>query len=267
LRYLIPLFLLSLLLACREEKSIWDSLTQEEKDEITQMATAKCQSEKQSTYERFKRLSNEVFTSTAPEYAGGKNGFIYEYKSGDTLVETIEIRTWKRTTTEYIFYIIEKPQHYAQKEYFLRIGKAINEEMIDDLLLDHCNQDPARRIKVSGTDAGPLTVTNTFKKGTASGGRIETSFIYSYAFNRLAYFSRFIYNFKSKEYDAKNKEITSQNKDYTSTFKTKEFEKNLVLGELNTLYCDIEAVRPYKVQANEVSYKMDCSSNNTGWNL
>jgi hypothetical protein len=264
LKSLIFSALILLSFSCRKEVSIWDSLTEDERREIRELANAKCLSEKAKTYANFKKASNAVFGSNAAEYKGGKHGFLYQYKEGDNKALEMEIRTWKRTADEYIFYVEERPTFGNTRGYFLRIGKEVNEEMIDSLLDDHCVQNPNRRIKISGGENGPLTLTSFVKRSTTTGSD-EITYTYTYDFQRLAWFSRFYVSYKLQKFD-KDGKASGNAVNRTSTMAVKEFENVLNRNDLNNEFCEFKE-KPYQVMATDIGYRMECSDSSSGWNL
>lgn len=268
-----------LLFSCRKETSIWESLTQEEKDEILAAASAKCRADKQQTYNNFKQESAKVFASTAAEYSeDSKKGFVYKYKEKDTVLETIEIRTWKKTLTEIVFYLQEDVKGSATSGRFIRIQKDQNAKMIEDLIADHCSNDANRRIKILGGESGPLSLTN-FLKQTFANSHKETTWSYQYHFPRLAYFSRFDVKVAKKEFDKNGKLVEGSQENFTSTYEVKDFAEVLphTPGQ-EQKYCEVipvpesempapEAPQPrYQVKKNGIGYELKCSiTKPVGW--
>ena len=165
----------------------YDDLTPDEQEEIRNYSYLRCKSQYQSIYDRFKNTSNEVFDSSSFDR---ENGFYFEYKQGTAsdVKKKMDIRIWKRdgTLDEIYFYITDVV--LGSESYFLRLTRSENEEMIDDLLEDHCLRPLI--YTSSSADYGPLSISYSYDKINAPNTDSYVD-VYSLPFSNPAFFANF----------------------------------------------------------------------------
>ena len=168
------------LYSCKEEEVMrFDKLSAADQEIIRSRGTALCRSEKEAVFNRFKNSSNQVFTSNAYERG---DGFEFVLKEGTTTIRTVGIKVWKRTSTVIYFYITDD----RLGNYFLRIQKADNEEMIDDLLGAYCLRPEIYTSTVANN--GPLTMRYEYSLPLEPGSAVYED-TFSLSFEYLAFFA------------------------------------------------------------------------------
>ena len=249
--------------SCKQEEiEAYDSLTSAERDAIQNASRDKCISTYSPTYASFKKNSNDVFDSSS---YNRELGFYHEYKAGTEVKRKMDIRVWKRdgNADEIYFYVTET--QLASESYFLRITRAQNEEMIDDLLLDHCVRTPARIYESSMTSSA-LTVKYEFEKSNApnTDEYIDT---YSLPFTSLAMFANFRLSRKITT-RASDGDVVGSAVNYTSTLTTKTYDFEGFNDATNSArytqkFCDFQ----YELPAPDNQYRFSKESSFIGFKI
>lgn len=163
-------WLLVVLVACGKTEGVWDELDAADRAAITTRAYNECKADTASDFADFQARSAAVYTSTAWERS---DAWKHELKNGTTVDTTHNIRVWKNAGDE-LYLLIERVIGSNTRVYFLRIPKAINQEMIEDLNEQYCRKQiamstgPSQSSAVeeyiipSGTNTKEYTDTSTF---------------------------------------------------------------------------------------------------------
>jgi hypothetical protein len=156
--------------ACGKSKGVWDELSPADRAAITTRAYNECKAETASDFADFQARSAAVYISTAWERS---DAWKHELKNGATVDTTHNIRVWKNAADE-LYLLIERVIGSNTRVYFLRIPKAINQEMIEDLNEQYCRKQIAMStgpsqssateeyIVASGTNTKEYTDTSSF---------------------------------------------------------------------------------------------------------
>lgn len=204
--------------SCKEETiQSYNNLTAAEQQAIRDRAKQKCLDTYTSIYDRFKTNSGNVFSSS--DYNRGK-GFYFEYKVNTDVKRKADIRVWKRTSTDLYFYITET--NLTAKSFFLKVSRVENEDMIDDILTDHCSE-PKIYTSGSSSTGGPLTITYEYEIPNAPNDDRYTD-VYSFPFTELAFFTNYRQNRTLKV--IKSDDTVESTTSYVSTLATKTFTFN-----------------------------------------
>jgi hypothetical protein len=178
LKFTFSLFcLIALISACGKTEGIWDELEQGDKDAITARAYDECKAETASDFADFQARSAAVYISTAWERG---DAWKHELKNGATVDTTHNIRVWKNAGNE-LYLLIERVIGSNTRVYFLRIPKAINQEMIEDLNEQYCRKQIAMS---TGPSQSSATENYIVASGTNTKEYKETS---SFDHDELAY--------------------------------------------------------------------------------
>lgn len=233
------------------EIEAYDSLTQIEQDEIRSRGRQQCLERLASTYDNFKRESNEVFNSTGYDRA---KGFTAEF-TGGTVKKTLEVKIWKRTPQALYFYISAE----NSDDYFLKISKAENELMVDALLDIHCLRP---EIYVSNLGASVLTMKNEYVLPKAP-NREKYIDTYTMQFNSLVAFANYRLSRTRATFNDKDEQIDTTVK-YESTMKGKDFTFNSTdphSNEYNQKFCLIDDTDSYRFpkERGQEGFKYVCT--------
>jgi hypothetical protein len=179
LKRLLLFSLTVLTLGCNESRNVWNELSQAEKDELQRRYAEKCNTDKAPTFATWKRESNLAFTSG--DYARNKM-LKAEFKATGTTY-TSKLQVWRQTPNDLYFLVFNEDS--GTSLYFLRINRAQNEAIINDLQQDHCKQyyDPT-----NVGSSGPFSATLKFERPAAGGKKTEYTDAYSMSFSFPAYF-------------------------------------------------------------------------------
>lgn len=257
---IVFIFILLLLASCRKEIANYDKLTAAERAALARRYSAKCTSDSAVEIKNFKRDSNSVFSSS--NFSRNKS-FKHEYKDGSTIMYTIDLQVWKQTSSEIYFVWTETGESEVSK--FLRITKAENETMIDNLLSDLCSQ------KYKGSINNSVNLTYEYERQVAAKRIVYTDSVAS-RYDHPAGFANFTVKRSKKTIE---EDVNDVNKSYTST---------LVAGTLNDLsssnpsaiaveYCYFDLVdNSYQfvksTTERERGFRITCTNSlPAGWNL
>jgi hypothetical protein len=229
--WLIPLIILS---SCKDEEvPSFDDLSGPEQDEIRNRSQAKCTNVNGPIYEGFKRESAKAFTSS--KFNRGK-GFKYTMTRG-TNTRIVDLQVWKRTSTALYFYVKED-NFGASRNYFLRFTRTLNEEMIDDLLEDHCEQN-----YITTTSSSNLRIKFEYDIPNAPDHDFYVD-TYSVPFNRPAFFANYFLERTITKRDTSSRssnqvgeavKVTSKLEETTYKFDSDDAEDS---GYFNQEFCD-----------------------------
>lgn len=201
----------------QEEVQSFNDLSPSEQDAVRQTSYQKCLAQYQIIYNRFKNTSNQVFDSSSYDR---EKGFYFEYKLGSEVKKKLDIRIWKRdgNADEIYFYITDT--QIGSENYFLRVTRAQNESMIDDLLEDNCRK-PSVYTSSAG-DNGPLSIKYEFERSNAPNTDVYTD-TFSLPFSSLALFANFRIGRKITTKNSSGTTVgTAQT--YTSSLVTKSYD-------------------------------------------
>lgn len=273
MKTILALGFLLLFISCKQEEiQSFEDLTQIEQDAIRNASRDKCLSLVAANYTKFKNDSNKVFDSTSYDR---ERGFYHEYKLGSEVKRKMDIRIWKRDADadEIYFYITET--QLASESYFLRITKAQNEEMIDDLKADHCVRSPAR-VYDSTISSASLSVKYEYDKSNApnTDEYIDT---YSLPFSSLAMFANFRLTRKITTKDSDD-DVVGSPANYSSTLVAKNYDFEGYTDPTNAArytqkFCDFqyETGTQYRFsqETTNIGFKWTCTTGAVpvGWDL
>jgi hypothetical protein len=258
LKYSLFLFpLMILIFSCKEEElSVYDKLDKDEQEAIRRMGQDQCLSKSKSIFDRYKKESNTVFTSSAYER---EDGYYFVLKKDSTEEKTVDIQVWKQTPTAIYFYIIDSR---AADNYFLRITKAENEQMIDDLLTAHCTRPNIYDSKIS--NSGPASFLNEYRLPRTPNDEVYED-RYTLSFKQLAYFANF--NIKrTRKYKDEDDRQVGNSENFTSSLKAKavDFDTNdwSDTSKFTQKFCKISRGVAYRFvrERNLEGFKVDLSN-------
>lgn len=193
---------------------MYDQLTQAEQDAIRERAKEKCLETNTPHYARYKIKSGEVFASSAYQR---EDGYYFEYKLNTEVKKKIDVRVWKQDADEMYFYVTDTV--LSSDSYFLRIKKTENEDMISDILSDHCSDPKVYTASTSGT--GPVSVTYEYEKSNAP-NTDEFKDVYSFRFAELAFFGSYRITRTLRTVNSEDAEVSKST--YTSTLVYKAYD-------------------------------------------
>lgn len=257
------------LVSCQEEVQMYDKLDDNERTDIDNQSNATCITNFTPIYDTFKEKSAEIFDSSTYDRA---KGFYHEYKSGNDVKRKLDIRVWKRdsTTREIYFYITET--QLATESYFFRITQTQADEIISDLLTDHCT-----KFYTSTTSSnGPLTVKYEYNKSNAPNTDYYVD-TYSLPFTYNPFFANFQL---SRTVTTKNSEGTVQGTavSYTSTLtaKTYTFDSDVATSSAyyTQKFCNLKrdatsSKYRFSTSSSIIGFQTECVETTppAGWNL
>lgn len=257
--------------SCKEETiRSFNDLTPGEQDEIRNYARQKCLDTYTSIYSRFKTNSGKVFDSS--DYNRAK-GFYFEYKVNTDVKRKADIRIWKRTSTDLYFYITET--NLTASSYFLKISKVENEDMLDDLLDDHCTNSPAKIYSsASSGTGGPVSLTADYDIPNAPNtDRFKDT--YTLPFSELAFFAGYRQNRTLKV--VKSDDTVESTTSYVSSLATKSFTFNSSnyadTGYYVQNFCTVvedDGAAKYRLsrKSGVYGYEIECQNSvPAGWDL
>lgn len=178
---ILAFLVIGLVTACGKTEGVWDELSDADRAAITTRAYAECKAETASDFADFQARSAAVYSSTAWERS---DAWKHELKNGATVDTTHNIRVWKNAGDE-LYLLIERVIGSNTRVYFLRIPKAINQEMIEDLNEQYCRKQIALSTSPSQSTA---TEEYTVASGTNTKEYTDTS---SFDHDELAYMGGF----------------------------------------------------------------------------
>jgi hypothetical protein len=191
------LIILLTLISCREEEGVWDELTPAEQAALRLRAQSKCLSESADAFNTFKSSSNTKFYTNASAYAAGVT-FNHTFKEGSSTTNlfTHKITIWKITATD--VYLLNHIEYTSTDEYqFIKIPKATNEAMIDDLQSRYCDrstgQDDSFSLSTASRTYKYIKQVTTLKKNTST---------FTYDVNLLVFLSRYKESRSTQLYDS-----------------------------------------------------------------
>lgn len=253
---------------------MYNRLDPDERTDIDNASRDKCVATYTPIYRTFREKSNEVFNSTSYDRA---KGFYYEYKIGTDVKRKMDIRVWKRdgNADEIYFYITET--QLSSESYFLRVTRVQNEEMIADLLTDHCVRTPSPVYTSTTSASGPLTVKYEYLRSNAP-NTDEYIDSYSLPFSNLAMFANFRLTRKVTTKNSSGTIVgTASNYASTLTSKTYNFEgynDASNSGRYTQKFCDFQYEIPadnhyrFSKDSTLTGFKWTCQTSlPVGWDL
>lgn len=269
------LFILSLLFmaACNESEQVWDELTPYEQSLVRQRGRSQCLTENRDNYNKFKSESLKIFTSSA--YARNKS-FISTFKENGTVKKTTTLQVWKVDSAAGIIYFYVTEDLLGSSSYFLKLSVTQNDDLIEDLLVDHCD-------KVYTSSAGSTSVTVKYEYEPDSLNELTDNYTFNFA--KVPYFSAFTLSRKHIKKKADGKTESTVN--YTSTlvnddltdFVTTNFAATYVNGDGATVnrysqnFCEVVYTTgtTYRLIQNGIGFKQTCTTTYPdtagGWDL
>lgn len=206
-------FIFLIAVSCKEEEiQKFNDLDSARQDAIRSRGTTICLNEKTAVFARFKERSNAVFTSSAYERG---DGFEFILNNGTSNVNKIEIKIWKQTATAIYFYISDDR---SNGDYFLRIRKTDNEEMIDDLLSLYCKRPQIYTSSVG--ENGPLKMVYDHTLSRSSNFDVHKD-SFTMPFSSLVFFANYQVSRTIKVEDVNRNMVSTTN--YTSTLNSKAY--------------------------------------------
>lgn len=198
------------LLSCEREEGRYDKLTPAQRAIIDARGTQQCLSENTPIYNRWKSTSAAMYSDDEWE-----RGRVYTstLKKGTTDEKIVEVQVWKQTATEIYFYVKDSR---AATNYFLRLQKTVNDQMIQDLLEAHCARGSSKiYTTVTSRTNGPSTFTYEYE---ISGDPTDDAYrdVYSMNFSYPAYFAGFQINRTLRKLDDNDDQVGSS-ETFTST--------------------------------------------------
>lgn len=170
--------LLLILVGCNKSTNEWDELTEAERRIIRQRQNAACRSEVTDNYQKFKDSSAATFTSSAYQR---NDSYKVLFKEGSSTKKTTNLQVWKQDTSNEVIYFYVSETLIGTSSYFLKLSRTQNEEIIDDLLDDHCG-------RVYESSAGSTSVTAKYEFDL--NGEIDNyTDTYTLNYSKLAYFA------------------------------------------------------------------------------
>lgn len=259
-----------MLAACREEVSGWNTLSETEKEWVRQQATAKCLETNGGAYTQFKNKTREIFTSENYERT---KGFVHQFKVGTTVARTLVYRIYKRdvNNTAVYFYVTETDNLGNLKNYFVKSDLSQSDEMISDLLADHCASD--KIYLASAPTYGPLSITYSYTKYPAEGGSKVYSDSYSFDHSNFAFMGYLDLTRSIVTKDVNGS--TTGTESFTSTLELTSYATELSTDytTLTQKFCefDYETGTTYRLSQDMIGFKMDTNACPTAlpgtWNL
>jgi hypothetical protein len=215
------LLVLLTLISCREEEGVWDQLTDDERTALQARAAQKCLAGSADAFNSFKTNSNSKFYTNASAYAAGIT-FNHSFKEGasSSNLFTHKITIWKITATD--VYLLNHIEYTSSDEYqFIKIPKATNEAMIDDLQSRYCDrsasQDENFSLSTSSSTYKYIKQVTSLKKNTHT---------FTYDVNLLAFLSRYKESRSTQLYDS-NGNASGSAASSTGTFSVGAAETNI----------------------------------------
>ncbi len=169
--------LLILIVACGKTEGVWDELDAADRAAITTRAYNECKDETNGDFNAFKEESELVYSSSDWQRS---DAWKHELKNGATVDTTHNIRVWRNDGTD-LYLLINRVIGSNTRVYFLRIPKAINLEMIEDLQEQFCR----KQVAVS-TNSSRVTVEEEYVVPTGTDTKEYTD-TYRFDFDYLAY--------------------------------------------------------------------------------
>lgn len=265
---LTPVLLLSF--SCKQEEiNGFDSLTAEEQQTIRERGTTSCKEKATPIFGKFKTESNKTFTSAG--YSRGKV-FTYEFKEGETVVKTVELKVWKQTA-DALYFIVSDSK--ASSDYFLRILKTDNEKIINDLFATYCSR-PALYTSSIGSN-GPLTVVNEYELPKAPNMELYKD-TYSLAFNVPAFLGSYSLT-RSLNVEDTDEQPVGSARNFTTTQKNESHafasDDWSDANHYTQKFCSLNSSSDFRFsrQRNVEGFKIDLNSDDcldaepVGWNL
>jgi hypothetical protein len=260
--------ILLLTVACKQEEiNGYDSLTAQERENIRARGTKLCEDQATPIFNRFKTESNKSFTSSA--FSRGKV-FSYEFKEGETIVKTVDLKVWKQTA-DAIYFIVSDSK--ASFDYFLRVLKSDNDKIINDLQVAHCSRPVIYASSVGNN--GPLTIVNDYELPKAPNDEVYKD-TYTLSFGTLAYLGSFNLSRNLKVQDSEDRTVGTA-KNYTTTPKNSTVTYTSNDWSDSSLYtqhfCSLNSAETYRFSKlrNVEGFKIDLNdcltAEPTGWNL
>lgn len=251
--------------ACREEVQGWDLLSQEEKDEITTRAKERCNETNAAPKVGFKETSGGIFDSTSYQR---NYGYINKLMKDSAEVSSVDLRVWKQDTTNNVlyFYVTEKVGA-TENSYFLKVNQVQNEEIIDDLVADYC--DNSLYSSLSADEDGPMVVTYVYDKTTTS---LKTyTDTYTFQFSNLAFMGAYSLARKIQTKDSAGTVTATEN--YTSTYVQQTYNWNFSAAytDYTQSFCELaeETTGVYRFSKSVIGFKLGTCSTTlpAGWDL
>ncbi|MCE3012174.1 MAG: hypothetical protein LW878_03830 [Proteobacteria bacterium] len=252
--------LLFVLVACQEEKPIWDQLTPAEQAAVRAQAEADCLAEAATRFTNFKTESTKVFSSTS---WNRNKQWRHVLKNGETEDTRTDFQVWKQTATElYLWVKVTKGSDVT--DFFLRLTAAENDDMIDDVKANICSK---TLTSTSRSSTGPVSASKTYTQ-TAGSEKREFTDTYNFDFTYPAFFGA-NHNFGRKIVTKKvssNEVISTLN--LTSTFSSVTGADDLrssYTDGYTQKFCEISTlVSPYAIP---YVYNTCPATPPVGWNL
>lgn len=255
--------------SCREEIQGWEQLTADERTAINNRAMARCNSNNAGPKAGFKETSAAIFTNV---YYARNYGYIGKYTKEGSSSETasVELRVWKQDSTNNVLYFyVTEVNGSINTNYFLKVNQVQNEEIIDDLVTDYCENKVYSYLY--SDDDGPMSVTYTYDKATTSGTDTYAD-TYTFQFGQLAFMAA---HSLSRRIDSKNSSgtITATTK-YTSTYTQKTYTDTGLstdYSDYTQSFCELaeETTGIYRLSQTVIGFKLGtcASSLPADWDL
>lgn len=266
MQHILLLLILVTLSSCKKEESRWDELTADEQAYLRSRARIKCEEGNATAYKNFKKLSSESFTSSTYNRAKGVE---IKFKQGDAVSVTTDLKVWKKDTINDVlyFYVTKTNSDFSTDSYFLRLPVVQNDDVIDDLLSDQCDEIYTSSIGSSG----PLSVKYPYTVQISS-GKYEYTDNYSFKFDEPAFLGSYRLSRKVITFNSKNEQTNTAS--FTSTLTHKTYSNFASSDYTNPAYvqkfCDVdfETGSQYRLSRTELGFKKIChSSLPVGWDL
>lgn len=244
------------LVSCKQEVAGWDALSTTERDYIRNQARLKCLQTYEPYFKTYKKNSEKVFSSY--DFRRGK-GYYHELKEGDSIKKKVDFRIWKQSSNEIYFYVTENV--LGTHSYFLRIQHHENDDMIEQLRKDHCDNQSKIFTSSSVGSQGPLSVRKEYILPNAP-NTDHYNDSYTFNFNELAYFATYTLKRTLEVKDSEDKVISTTN--YTSSWTGKDYEFTSSNANDSSYYtqkfCELDLTSLQLPFNSEIGYGIVCNS-------
>lgn len=256
--HILLLIILVTLSSCRQEESRWDELSTDEQAYLRARARMKCEEDNANAYKNFKKLSGESFASSTYNRA---KGIEIKFKQGDVVSTTTDMKVWKQDTINDVlyFYVTKTNSDYSTDSYFLRLPGVQNDDVIDDLLADHCEE----IYTASLGSHGPLNVKYPYTVNISS-GKYEYTDNYAFNFSEPTFLGSYRLSRKVITFDSNGKETATANFSSTLTHKTYPSfaSTDYTHSDYSQKFCIVtfETGSQYRLSKTELGFKKSCQT-------
>lgn len=176
MKYLILAGLVALA-GCREEESIWDQLTDDERESLRERTRVRCESDAASNFEDLTTSSNTK---------------LIDYERGDYWKVTVagststrNLRVWKVNGNN-VYFLYYDPS--VASNLFIKVTTTVNSEMFEDLRKKKCKYDSGYTITQSSST---VTVKKKDVTSTEDSTRYKSDYTHTGSSSTPAFFSYF----------------------------------------------------------------------------